>query len=103
MAAGERLDEMAAASGVLGLTLATNANLSFERALAKRRAPDLAAMIDASKVTSAELTGTRHLNGVTQAAGPYPATEITLAATAGSASGGAQASRPLRVVEPCRT
>jgi len=75
---------VAAASGVLGLTLATNSNLSFERALAKRRVPDLAVMIDASKVTDAELARTRGLKGVTQAAGPYAATTITLAAAAGS-------------------
>jgi putative ABC transport system permease protein len=55
-------------------------------------------MIDASKVTGAELARTRQLKGVTQAAGPYPATTITLASVSGSASGGAQSSQPLRVV-----
>ncbi len=70
---------VAAASGVLGLTLATNSNASFMKALAKRGAPDLVVMIDASKVTSGELARTRQLMGVTETAGPYPATTITLA------------------------
>ena len=83
---------MAAASGVLGLTLATNSNASFKKALAMRRAPDTVVMIDASKVTAAAVARTRRLKGVTQAAGPYPATTITLAASAsGSSSGAAQA------------
>ena len=68
---------------MLGLTLATNANASFKKALANRRAPDIVVMIDGSKVTSAELARTRRLKGVTQAAGPYPATTIKLASASG--------------------
>jgi putative ABC transport system permease protein len=89
---------IAAVSGVLGLTLATNSNASFKKALVKRRAPDIVVMIDASKVTAAEVARTRQLRGVTQAAGPYPATTITLASVSGSVSGAAQASQPLTVV-----
>lgn len=87
---------IAAASSCVGLTLATNANASFKKALANRRAPDSVVMIDRSKVTSAELASTRRLNGVTQAAGPYPATTIKLASV--SASGAGQGSPPLTVV-----
>jgi hypothetical protein len=83
-----------AASAVLGLTLATTSGSSFQTALAKRNPPDLAVEIDATKVTAAELAGTRHLRGVTATAGPYPETTITLAA----AAGGWSVSEPLRVV-----
>jgi ABC-type antimicrobial peptide transport system permease subunit len=89
---------VAATSVMLGLTLATNANASFKKALAKRRAPDAVVMIDASKVTSAQLARTRQLKGVTQAAGPYPATTIMVASVSGSASGATPASQPLTLV-----
>jgi putative ABC transport system permease protein len=89
---------VAAATGVLGLTLATNSNASFKNALAKRRAPDLVVMIDASKVTGAELARTRQLKGVTEAVGPYPATTITLAASTSGSSGPDPAAQPLTVV-----
>jgi ABC-type antimicrobial peptide transport system permease subunit len=83
----------ATAAGTLALTLATSANALQERALARYRVPNLAVMIDASKVTGAQLGRTRDLKGVTRAAGPYPATTITLAASSGGA-----ASPPLTVV-----
>ena len=89
---------VAAASGVLGLTLATSSGSSFQTALAKRHPPDLTVTIDVMKVTGAELVRTRHLRGVTAAAGPYPETSITLASTPGSASGPVQTAQPLRVV-----
>jgi putative ABC transport system permease protein len=88
----------ATASAVLGLTLATSSDLSFTTATAKRRAPDLAVMVDASKVTGAELARTRRLRGVTGAAGPYPATTISLEGVGGPASGGPSPSTPLTVV-----
>jgi signal transduction histidine kinase len=69
---------VAAAGGVLGLTLATSSNLQFQTALAKLRAPDVALTIDASKVTGAELARTSRLPGVTAAAGPYPQTTVVL-------------------------
>jgi putative ABC transport system permease protein len=89
---------VAAMSGVLGLTLATNSNASFKKALKSRRAPDVVVMIDAAKVTSGQLSRTRQLNGVTHAAGPYPATTITLAASDPGSPGAAQAAQPLTVV-----
>jgi putative ABC transport system permease protein len=88
---------IAATGGVLGLTLATNSNASFDKALTKRRAPDLVVIIDASRVTATDLARTRHLSGVTQAAGPYPATTIMLASVSGRA-GAAQGAQPLTVV-----
>jgi putative ABC transport system permease protein len=88
---------VATASGVVALTLATNANASFEKALVKRRAPDVVVMIDASKVTGAELARTLRLKSATHAAGPYTATTIKLAPVSGS-SGAAQAAQPLTVV-----
>jgi putative ABC transport system permease protein len=76
---------IATASGVVGLTLATNANLSYKTATATRRTPDLAVLLNATKVTASELARTRHLKGVTEAAGPYAATTIQLAARSGGA------------------
>jgi ABC-type antimicrobial peptide transport system permease subunit len=89
---------VAAASAVLGLMLATNAGASFRKALSKRRAPDLVVMLDATKLTGAELARTRELHGVTQAAGPYPATTIELAAAVPGSAGDASAVQPLTVV-----
>ena len=89
-----------AASGVLGLTLATSSDQNFQTALTKRHVPDLVVTLDPAKVTGAELARTRRLRGVTAAVGPYPETMITLEPISGSASGsrGATASQPLRVV-----
>jgi putative ABC transport system permease protein len=89
---------VAAACGVLGLTMATSSDLSFQTALAKRRAPDLAIMVNAAKGTAADLARTRHLKGVTQAVGPYPATTIAIAPASGSASRNALTPQPLRIV-----
>lgn len=97
---------VAASCGVLGLTLTTNSDLNFQTALAKRRPPDLAVMIDAAKVTDSELARTRRLKGVTQAVGPYPVTTIKLAAVSGSAPGASLPSlwsRALRAKERSMT
>jgi putative ABC transport system permease protein len=75
---------VAATAGLLGLTLATSAT-EFSSAFAASHGAHLAVTIDAAKVTSAQLAATRHLPGVTKAAGPYPEATITLAA--GRASG----------------
>jgi len=69
---------VAAVTGVVGLTLATNPHLQFQTALAKRHAPDLTLTIDPAKVTVAELARTGRLPGVTDAAGPYPQTTVVL-------------------------
>jgi putative ABC transport system permease protein len=88
----------AAASGVLGLTLATSSYLSFRTALTRRRPPDLAVTIKAAKVTGAELVRSRHLRGVTAAAGPYPETTITIVPAGHSAAAGGGPPQVLRVV-----
>jgi putative ABC transport system permease protein len=68
---------VAAAAGLLGLTLATSGT-EFASAFAASHGAHLAVTIDAAKVTGAQLAATRHLPGVTQAAGPYPQTTLTL-------------------------
>ena len=69
---------VAAAGGVLGVTLATNSNLSFQTALARLHAPDVALTIDPAKLTRAVLARTGHLRNVTATAGPYPQTTVVL-------------------------
>ena len=68
------------AAALIGLTLTAAADQGFTGAIAITHAADLALTIDASKVTAAQLAATRHLPGVTQDAGPYPQTMITVAA-----------------------
>ncbi len=70
---------VSAAAGTLGLTLSTNANAQFLNALSRQHGADLAVSINGSKATAADLAATRRLPGVTQGAGPYPETYITLA------------------------
>ena len=79
-----------AAAGTLGLTLSTNANAQFLGAFARQHGADLALSIDASKVTAVDLARTRRLPGVTDAAGPYPETYISLAGSGPAASSSAE-------------
>jgi putative ABC transport system permease protein len=72
------------AAALLGLTLLATASEGLNAACAVTHCADLAVTINASKVTAAELDRTRHLPGVTQDAGPYPETTITLAAGGGA-------------------
>jgi ABC-type lipoprotein release transport system permease subunit len=67
-----------AAAALLGLAMATSSNEAFQTAFTARHGADLAVTVDAAKVTGGELARTRHLPGVTQAAGPYPETTIGL-------------------------
>jgi putative ABC transport system permease protein len=71
---------LAASTGValLGLALYTSANEGFNHEFAAEHGAQLAVTIDSAKVTSARLAATRHLPGVTQAAGPYPEATVTL-------------------------
>ncbi len=69
----------ASAAALLGLTLATDANGQFLGAFASQHGADLAVTIDSGKVTSAELSRTRRLSGVTRAAGPYSEAAVYLA------------------------
>lgn len=65
-----------AAASTLGLTLAASANEGFYTAFTAAHGADLAVTINASKATPAQVAATRHLPGVTQAAGPYPETYL---------------------------
>jgi putative ABC transport system permease protein len=80
------------AAALLGVTLLTNANELFYHAVAAQHGADLAVTIDAARVSPAQLAATRRAAGVTQAAGPYPETTVTLAA--GPAAGGSGLSIP---------
>jgi len=71
------------AAALLGLALLATASEGFDATCAVTHCADLAVTINASKVTAAELARTRHLPGVTQTAGPYPQTSITLATGGG--------------------
>jgi putative ABC transport system permease protein len=74
-----------AAAALLGLTLLTSANAGFYAAQAATHGADLAVTVNASRVTAAELDRTRDLPGVSQDAGPYPETTITVT-TGGTAA-----------------
>ena len=72
------------AAALVGVTLLTSANELFYNAVAAQHGADLAVTIDAARVSTAHLAATRRAAGVTQAAGPYPETSVTLAAGGGS-------------------
>jgi len=72
------------AAALLGLALLATASEGFYASCAVTHCAQLAVTVNASKVTTAELARTRHLPGVTQDAGPYPETTITVA-TGGTA------------------
>jgi putative ABC transport system permease protein len=79
----------ASAAALLGLALVTNADVAFYQGFAAHRGADVSVIVDSSKVTAAQLAATRHVPGVTKAAGPYPTVTVTLAAagTQGSPAG----------------
>ena len=89
---------MATTAALVALALASNPTLAFQAVSARYRAADLAVMIDATKVTSAQLAATRRLPGVTGAAG-YPATTVSVLIPAMARyNGGRPLSGPLTVV-----
>lgn len=75
---------MAATAALVGLTPATNPTQAFQALSTRYNIADLAVMVDATKVTSAQLAATGRLPGVTGAVG-YPATtvDVTIPATPG--------------------
>lgn len=75
-----------AANGVLGLTLLTSGNEGFDKPFAIWRGPDLAVYINSRRVTATELAVTRRLAEVTKAAGPYPATSVSLTPNAAASA-----------------
>jgi putative ABC transport system permease protein len=78
---------VSSATAVAGLSLDAAANAGYAAGIAATHGADLAVTIDAAKVTAPQLAATRHLAGVTQDAGPYPETTITVAAPRGHAGG----------------
>ena len=90
---------VSSAAALTGLTLAFAANAGSAAAIAVTHGADLAVTINASKVTAGQLAATRHLPGVTQIAGPYPETTITVAAGPAATGGrGGVPPTPLIVV-----
>jgi putative ABC transport system permease protein len=78
---------VSSAAAVTGLTLYAAANVGNAAGIAATHGADLAVTINAAKVTAAQLAATRDLPGVSQDAGPYPQTTITVAAARGRAGG----------------
>jgi putative ABC transport system permease protein len=71
---------IAVTSGVLGGTLMVASEAPFDRAFSQQRGAHLAVQFDGSNTTTAQLSATAHLSGVTAAAGPFPTVQITPAA-----------------------
>lgn len=67
---------MAVASAVVAGSLMVATNAPFDRAFSRQHGAHLTAEFDPAKVSTAQLTATGRLDGVTQAAGPYPSTTI---------------------------
>jgi putative ABC transport system permease protein len=86
------------AAAVTGLTLYAAANTGYAAGIAATHGADLALTVNAAKVTAAQLAATRHLPGVTQDAGPYPQTTITVAASAAATGGSVLPATKLTVV-----
>jgi putative ABC transport system permease protein len=76
---------VSSAAALTGLTLYAAANAGVAAGIVATHGADLAVTINAAKVSAARLAATRHLPGVTQDAGPYPQTTITVAAGAAAA------------------
>jgi putative ABC transport system permease protein len=72
------------AATVVALALVAVSNAPFDHAFAAQRGAEVAADIDASKVTDAQLAATTRLAGVTAAAGPFA--EVTVTPTAAGAT-----------------
>jgi putative ABC transport system permease protein len=72
----------ASASATLGLTLYASANKGFAENFVKYHGAHLAVYVDAKRATTQELAKTARLPEVTEAAGPYPATTVTIGWTA---------------------
>ncbi|MFF1296117.1 MULTISPECIES: ABC transporter permease [unclassified Streptomyces] len=67
---------MAVASAVVAGSLMVATNAPFDRAFSRQNGAHLTAEFDPAKVSTAQLTATRTLDGVTATAGPYPSTTI---------------------------
>ena len=63
---------MAVTASVLAAGLLVASQAPFDQAFAKQNGAHVTAQFDGSKVTSAQVSATAHVAGVTAAAGPYP-------------------------------
>ncbi|WP_328766737.1 ABC transporter permease [Streptomyces sp. NBC_00286] len=63
---------MAVASAVVAGSLMVAADAPFDKAFARQNGPHITAEYDPAKATTAQLTATGRLDGVTATAGPYP-------------------------------
>jgi putative ABC transport system permease protein len=68
---------MAVAAAVIAGSLIVASNAPFDHAFAKQHGPHVTAQFDPAKVSAAQLTATRRLDGVTASAGPFPSTTIS--------------------------
>ncbi|WP_406835551.1 FtsX-like permease family protein [Streptomyces sp. AHU1] len=67
---------MAVASAVVAGSLMVATNAPFDHVFARRHGAHLIAQLDPKRADSAQLAGTRGLEGVTASAGPFPSTTI---------------------------
>ncbi|MFD9466833.1 FtsX-like permease family protein [Streptomyces sp. NPDC060027] len=68
---------MAVASAVVAGSLMVATNAPFDRAFASQHGAHITAQFDPDRVSAAQLESTRHLDGVTASAGPFPSTTIS--------------------------
>ncbi|MGW1962652.1 ABC transporter permease [Streptomyces sp. NPDC001935] len=67
---------MAVASAVVAGSLMVATNAPFDHAFARQHGAHLIAQLDPKRADEAQLASTRHLEGVTASAGPFPSTTI---------------------------
>ncbi|MFE2296788.1 ABC transporter permease [Streptomyces sp. NPDC059445] len=67
---------MAVASAVVAGSLMVATNAPFDHAFARQHGAHLVAQLDPKRADEAQLASTRHLEGVTASAGPFPSTTI---------------------------
>ena len=64
------------ASATLGLALLATSSAPFNHAFGVQRGADVTVTVDAARASPAELAATRHLAGVTAAAGPFASSTV---------------------------
>jgi putative ABC transport system permease protein len=78
------------AASALALGMAVEANAPFDHAFARDHGADVEITVDTARATPARLAATTRLHGVTDAAGPFPLTEVSTAITLAGAAGALQ-------------
>jgi putative ABC transport system permease protein len=77
------------ASSVLALAIVVDSNAPFDHAFAAQHGADVVASMDSARVSNAQLAATKHLPGVTAAAGPFAQLTVTPSvSSSGACSGG---------------